>query len=151
MAGIRNKIAVIDNEYELAILYAEALDAAGYCVESYCDPIAALVEVTNNHPQYALVISDNRMPGLNGIELISQLQKKDNEIKFILISGFGQIGAMDLNFTFLSKPIRISILLDTVNVILNTRKRIDSALISARKIKSIVGDSGRINAYLTTN
>ena len=81
----RHKIAVVDDEKELATLYAEALDASGYNVASFSDPIAALVEVSKDHSQYALVISDNRMPGLNGIELLSQIRERDDRIQFIPI------------------------------------------------------------------
>ena len=141
-SDLGHKIAVVDEE-ELANLYAEALDASGFKVTSYSDSIAALVEVSKNHLQYALVISDNRMPGLNGIELISQIHERDSKIQFIVISGFGYISDTDLDYTYLQKPIKISLLPDTVNTIFGDRKKICSAISNARKIKSVVEKSKR--------
>src|ERR1043165_427622 len=103
----RDKIAVVDAEEELAILYAEALNASDYKVRWFSDSITALTEVTANHTDYALVISDNRMPGMNGIELLNQIHQKDDRIKFNLISGFGYISDIDVDYTYLQKPIKI--------------------------------------------
>ncbi len=118
----RSKIAVIDDESELAQLYTEALDANGYEATAFSDSNLALEEICLKHTNYSMVISDNRMPGLNGMELLTQIQQKDDKIKFILISAFGQIADRDINFTFLPKPIMISAFIATVKTVLRSRK-----------------------------
>lgn len=118
----RSKIAVVDDEVELALLYAEALDAAGYDTSLFSDSILALEKISLNLSQYMMVISDNGMPGLNGLDLLTQIHLKDDKIKFLLTSAYPQISRRDLEFTFLEKPFRISLLLDTVRAILKPEK-----------------------------
>lgn len=117
----RTKIAVVDDEEELALLYSEALDAAGYDTNLFSDSKLALEEISlNSH--YIMIMSDNRMPGLNGLDLFTQIRRKDNKIKFLLTSAYPQRSRINLDFTFLEKPFRISSLLDTVRDILRPEK-----------------------------
>jgi DNA-binding NtrC family response regulator len=69
-----------------------------------------------------MVMSDNRMPGLNGLDLFTQIRRKDDKVKFLLTSAYPQVSRTNLDFTFLEKPFRISSLLDTVRVILSPEK-----------------------------
>ena len=118
----RTKIAVVDDEEELALLYSEALDAAGYDTNVFSDSKVALEKISLNHSHYIMVMSDNRMPGLSGIDLFTQIRRKDNKIKFLLTSAYPQVSRTNLDFTFLEKPFRISSLLDTVRAILRPEK-----------------------------
>jgi DNA-binding NtrC family response regulator len=74
----RSKIAVVDDESELAQLYTESLDANGYEATAFSNSSLALEEICSNHTNYSMVISDDRMPGLNGMELLTQIQQKDD-------------------------------------------------------------------------
>jgi DNA-binding NtrC family response regulator len=118
----RTKIAVVDDEEELALLYSEALDAAGYDTNVFSDSKVALEKITLNHSHYIMVMSDNRMPGLNGLDLFTQIRRKDDKVKFLLTSAYPQVSRTNLDFTFLEKPFRISSLLDTVRAILRPEK-----------------------------
>jgi two-component system C4-dicarboxylate transport response regulator DctD len=118
----RSKIAVVDDEEELALLYSEALDAAGYDTNLFSDSKLALEKISLNHSHYIMVMSDNRMPGLSGLDLFTQIRRKDDKIKFLLASAYPQVSRTNLGFTFLEKPFRISSLLDTVRAILRPEK-----------------------------
>jgi DNA-binding NtrC family response regulator len=118
----RTKIAVVDDEEELALLYSEALDAAGYDTNVFSDSKVALEKISLNHSHYIMVMSDNRMPGLNGLDLFTQIRRKDDKVKFLLTSAYPQVSRTNLDFTFLEKPFRISSLLDTVRAILRPEK-----------------------------
>jgi len=86
---IRHNIAV-DDESELAILYAEAIRTQGYVVKSFSDPLIALEEICSNSSEYSLVISDIKMEMMNGMELVTEIHHKNNKINIIFISGYGQ-------------------------------------------------------------
>jgi DNA-binding NtrC family response regulator len=118
----RTKIAVVDDEEELALLYSEALDAAGYDTNVFSNSKLALEKISLNHSHYMMVMSDNRMPGLNGLDLFTQIRRKDDKVKFLLTSAYPQVSRTNLDFTFLEKPFRISLLLDTVRAILRPDK-----------------------------
>jgi len=51
-------------------------------VITFSDSLVALEETSLNHSMYAMVITDIRIPKLNGIELITQLLHKDEMVKF---------------------------------------------------------------------
>ena len=118
----RTKIAVVDDEEELALLYSEALDAAGYDTNVFSNSKVALEKISLNHSHYIMVMSDNRMPGLNGLDLFTHIRRKDDKVKFLLTSAYPQVSRTNLDFTFLEKPFRISLLLDTVRAILRPDK-----------------------------
>jgi DNA-binding response OmpR family regulator len=120
--SVRTTIGVVDDELDLAELYTEALRRSGYEVISFSDSLVALEEICLNHSKYAMVIADIRMPKLNGIELITQLRHKDEMVKFLLISGFGQLYQSDFHYPFLEKPFKMALFVDLVNTILKPKQ-----------------------------
>jgi DNA-binding NtrC family response regulator len=67
-------VSIVDDEIYTAKLFREALreNIDGISVFSFNDPITALEHFTENKDDFALVISDLRMPGLNGLELLKK-------------------------------------------------------------------------------
>lgn len=103
------------------IICRKSNNTSSYGATAFSNSSLALEEICSNHTNYSTVISDNRMPGLNGMELLTQIQQKDDRIRFILMSAFGQITDKDVNFTFLPKPILISAFIATVKTVLRSR------------------------------
>jgi CheY-like chemotaxis protein len=107
------QIVVIDDENLVAEACATALRLAGYQVSVANDGEAGLRLIREILPD--VVISDIRMPGIDGHELISQLktQPATTHIPVILISGhcIAEKGSCD---AFLSKPFLVPELLRTV-------------------------------------
>ena len=62
-----------------------------------------------------MVITDYRMPKLNGYEFGLKIKELDNNIKIILISAYDNIEGYKGEFEFLKKPIPIQTLIDKVN------------------------------------
>jgi CheY-like chemotaxis protein len=62
-------IAIIDNEVGLVNLFQEALENNGFKVCAFTDPIQALNTLEKKIQEYRLILSDFRMPNLNGYEL----------------------------------------------------------------------------------
>jgi DNA-binding response OmpR family regulator len=64
-----SKVKVVDDDYDIAELVKMALQRDGFeNVFTFTDPLLALEHFKVNREDYSLVISDIRMPGLNGFE-----------------------------------------------------------------------------------
>ncbi len=81
-------LLVDDNRNGLAIRKA-LLEEDGHRVTPVESPLAA-VELFRNGP-YDLVITDYRMPEMDGIELIARIRKMDSKVPVLLVSGFVDI------------------------------------------------------------
>ena len=60
----------------------------GISVFSFVDPVIAFQHFTVNHESYALVISDLRMPSLNGLELLKKIKTLNPKVRTILMSAY---------------------------------------------------------------
>ena len=102
------KILVVDDEQGLCAGLQEALQREGHRVDAATDPQAAL-QLATEHP-YHLVVSDIKMPGLNGLELLAQVREKQPATLFILMTAYGTVesavAAMKQGaYDYLTKPI----------------------------------------------
>lgn len=114
----RDSIAIVEDEEDLAYLFKEALSHHGFKITSFTDSTAAFEQISLHHLEYRLVLSDIRMPRINGLELIRRISKRDRNIKFILMSAFDQPDlSSDLpgpTYEFIQKPVGIEILREIV-------------------------------------
>jgi DNA-binding NtrC family response regulator len=108
-------LIVVDDEADLVHLFSEALTSYGYSVIGFTDPIAALSHVKQEPFKYNLLITDYRMPKLNGCELGLKLKELNNNIKVILISAYENIEDNKLNFKLYHKPIPVKKLIAIVD------------------------------------
>lgn len=112
-------LIVVDDEADLVHLFSEALTSYGYSVIGFTDPIAALSHVKQEPFKYNLLITDYRMPKLNGCELGLKLKELNNNIKVILISAYENIEDNKLNIKLYHKPIPVKKLIAIVDDQLN--------------------------------
>lgn len=68
------------------MMLCETID--GISVVVFNDPVIALEHFTENKENYALVISDLRMPGLNGLELLKKVKSINPAARTILMSAY---------------------------------------------------------------
>ena len=80
------RILVVEDEKALCLLYGEELTKAGYEVTTAYDADAALAELKSK--DFDLIITDIRMPGKNGIELITQIMGLRKDIPIIINSAY---------------------------------------------------------------
>ncbi len=80
------KILLVEDEKTLCLLYEEELTKEGYAVKAVYDADAALEELGKS--SYDLIITDIRMPGKNGIELITQIMGLRKDIPIIINSAY---------------------------------------------------------------
>jgi DNA-binding NtrC family response regulator len=113
MASART-IAIIDDEADLVNLFQEALEHNGFKVSAFTDPIQAFNTLEKKIHEYELILSDYRMPKLNGQELCTKLKQFNPELKVILMSAYDTVECNTSKFTVIKKPIRIAQLLHLV-------------------------------------
>ena len=83
---MKKKILVVEDEKTLCLLYEEELSKEGYDITAVTDAEAALVKLSEQ--SFDLIITDIRMPGKNGIELITQIMGLRKDIPIIINSAY---------------------------------------------------------------
>jgi DNA-binding response OmpR family regulator len=112
-----NRILLVDDDFYVRELNAGALIRFGYKVDTAGDGADAWKAL--NDASYDLLITDNRMPRVTGLELIKKLRSEDMTLPVILASGtvpaeeLKRHPWLQLDAT-LPKPFTIAELLDTV-------------------------------------
>ncbi len=83
-------VSVVDDDIDISHLFRDALceNTEGVKVLLFNDPIIALEHFTENKSSYALVISDLRMPGLNGLELLKKVKDSNSSVRTMLMSAY---------------------------------------------------------------
>jgi DNA-binding NtrC family response regulator len=107
-------IAIIDDEADLVDLFQEALEKNGFKVFTFTDSIQAFKTLEKNIQEYRLILSDYRMPKLNGYELCNKLTGLNPELKVILMSAYDTLEYDPSKFMLIKKPILIAQLLQIV-------------------------------------
>ncbi len=118
-------VLLLDDDIHLRTALSQTFDLAGLRVQAY-DSAEGIVEaVPAQWP--GVLVTDIRMPGMNGLALLEQLQNLDGQLPVILITGHAdvplavqamRIGAYD----FLQKPFASELLLDSVRRALAVRR-----------------------------
>lgn len=83
-------MAVIDDEIDITTLFHDILceNVLEASVYAFSDPIQALKHFIENQLNYALVISDLRVSGLNGLELLKKIKNINPKVRTILMSAY---------------------------------------------------------------
>jgi DNA-binding NtrC family response regulator len=114
-------ILVVDDEVDIVAVFRQALAQQGYKVFGFTDPALALEHFKMNSAEYALVISDVRMPQMSGFELAASIKAIRPNTKIVLMSAFevtdfefstSAVGVKD----FLRKPVDVKTLVNKVRV-----------------------------------
>lgn len=82
-------MAIVDDELDIVNLFREALNnIGGVSIFTFTDPMAAFEHFKINNSAYVLVISDLRMPGINGIDLVHEIKKVNPSVRTLLMTAF---------------------------------------------------------------
>jgi len=102
------KIVVIDDEEGIRRVMRITLEDAGYTVVTAADGTSGLSLCSETSPQ--IVVTDIRMPGMDGIQVLESIKQRSPEIEVIVVTAFGEmdlaIRALQLDASdFITKPI----------------------------------------------
>jgi two-component system, NtrC family, C4-dicarboxylate transport response regulator DctD len=118
-------VIVVDDEAAIREAVQQWLELSGFSVQSCATAQAALALVDRDYP--GIIISDVRMPGTDGLQLLDSVLEHDRDLPVILITGHGDVpmavqalrqGAYD----FIEKPFTPERLLDSVRRALDKRR-----------------------------
>ena len=119
-------MSVIDDEPDIMCLFKDALSQMkDFRLFGFTDSMLALEHFIHNRSNYRLILSDYRIPGLNGIQLLKYVKKINPSVKTMLISAFDMEDKLFKEFKcvdkILQKPISIPELVNEVEVLLPNR------------------------------
>jgi DNA-binding response OmpR family regulator len=87
--GYEGKVLVLDDDFDLARLVKQILQKDVFKnVFAFTDPLLALEHFRINHKDYSLIISDIRMPVINGFQFVSEARKINSKVKILLMTAF---------------------------------------------------------------
>ena len=119
------RIAIVDDEQDMRQSISQWLALSGFATETYASAEDALRKITADFP--GVVISDIRMPGMDGMAFLKRLMSTDSTLPVIMITGHGdvpmaveamRVGAYD----FMEKPFNPDRLTDLARRASQTRK-----------------------------
>jgi two-component system, cell cycle response regulator CpdR len=84
----KSNILIVDDNEDIAEIIKTALEHDGFKVDAFNDPLIALNHFKLNPKKFSAVISDVRMPGMTGIELIAHIKKLEPKVKAIFMTAF---------------------------------------------------------------
>lgn len=101
------KIAIVDDEQDMRQSISQWLALSGFDTETFASAEDALRGLSNDFP--GIVVSDIKMPGMDGMQFLRKLKGVDSSLPVIMITGHGDVPmaveAMRLGaFDFLEKP-----------------------------------------------
>jgi len=111
MKSSKGSILVIDDEKHLLEVIKLGLEDEGYSVDGFYDPIKAVEKF--DEKDYDAIISDIRMPGMSGIEVLKYCKESNPRVVVILITAYSSVesaiesmkaGASD----YITKPFRMA-------------------------------------------
>lgn len=120
-----NSVIVVDDEASIRTAVEQWLSLSGFSVQLFARAEECLAQLPQHFP--GVVISDVRMPGMDGLQLLEHLQAQDPDLPVILLTGHGDVpmaveamrnGAYD----FLEKPFTPQHLLGSLRRALDKRQ-----------------------------
>src|SRR3990172_3007850 len=107
-AATSEPVLLVEGKSEMRAMLRKALERAGYTVEEAADGSAAVNKIRAQ--RYLLVLTDLKMPGCSGIEVLRESKQADPTIPVILITAFGSIeeavtAMKEGAFDFIQKPV----------------------------------------------
>ena len=107
-------IVIVNDDRDLINVYSEALEMSGYDVSSFTDPSLAYQHIKENPNKYSLVITDDKMPDMNGLLIGTKLLEINPKLNVIIMSDFGDLKC-NYKFNLLKKRVSIFKLISAVN------------------------------------
>ncbi len=142
---MRYTILAVDDEINSLKVLSAALTSNELTVDTACSGEEAFSMFKDKH--YDLVLSDYKMPGMTGEQLLEKVKTVSPETPFVLLTAYGTIelavNAMRLGaYTYLTKPVDLNLLENIVHELLLSKKQLPDDGIEGRfQFLNIIGKS----------
>ncbi len=128
MSADNRIVSIVDDDPSITMFFHEALRTIPeITIFTFTDPILALEHFEMYGYAYVLVISDYKMPGLNGMEFLKKIKGQNRFVRTILMTAFEIDNTLFQEYTnmkiinrFLQKPIGLRDLIKEVNTQLDS-------------------------------
>lgn len=124
--GQGQRILVVDDEPPLAGFLNEILQVYGYQPTAFTSSKKALEAFKQNPDKFDLIITDQTMPDITGIDLVKNIRQIRLDIPVILNTGFSDNinteTASNLNIRILQKPVATKLLCNSISDLLDLKK-----------------------------
>ena len=149
----RGHVLLIDDDHDLLKAATDWLSVSGFCVDAFDRPEEAFQFFVRSDPD--VVVTDVRMPGIDGVTLLNSVTRQKSEIPVVIITAHGDVnlavqamkqGAED----FLEKPYDADRLLSVLDKAIEKRRlkqeigRLQRLVDEGKVAGGIVGDSAAI-------
>ena len=103
------EVLLIDDEPIVGKRLKPAIEKIGCNVETFQDPIEAMTRAGEKH--FDIVVTDIRMDGMDGMQVLGQVLDKSEQTKVIMITGYAMMALARKSmangaFDFIAKPFR---------------------------------------------
>ncbi len=114
------RILLVDDEADCLDDVESALRPTNYHIEKTVNPVSAIEMYKESH--FDVVISDIRMPEMNGIDLLKQIKQYDKDARVIIMTAYGDLetAVSAINnkaYSFFGKPVDFKELIGTLRQI----------------------------------
>ncbi|MBI5556912.1 MAG: response regulator [Deltaproteobacteria bacterium] len=111
------RLLVIDDESIVGKRLSQIFTRMGYVVEAYVDPVQALAAAARE--PFDIVVTDLKMQGLDGLEVLRGIKKINAATRVIIITGYAEMDTADTAFSegvfdFIAKPFRLDEIKDAI-------------------------------------
>jgi DNA-binding NtrC family response regulator len=101
-------VLLVEDKAELRAMLRKALERSGYTVEEAPDGNSAIEKVRQH--RYLLVLSDLKLPGSSGIDVLREARRAEPTVPFILVTAYGSVeeavtAMKEGAFDFIQKPV----------------------------------------------
>ena len=110
MSETNTRLLVVDDEPIVGKRLKQVFGKIGFAIETYTDSVAALAAMAEN--PFDIVVTDLKMEGIDGIEVLKRVRAMNPETRVIIITGYASPDTAELAdregvFAFLAKPFRL--------------------------------------------
>jgi signal transduction histidine kinase len=132
LPAVEKNLLLVDDEADIREVLSMALTDLGYAVATADSGTTALTLFLKHHPP--IVITDIKMPGMDGIELLSRIKEADPDTEVIMITGHGDLDLAIMSLKnqatdFITKPINV----DALEIAL---RRAEERIVLRRQLKA---------------
>ncbi|MDR7055081.1 two-component system C4-dicarboxylate transport response regulator DctD [Pseudomonas koreensis] len=142
-----NSVMVVDDESSIRDAVEQWLSLSGFQVQLFSRAEECLAALPEHFA--GVILSDVRMPGMDGLQLLAEVQKRDSDLPVILLTGHGDVpmaveAMRDGAYDFLEKPFSPETLLGSLRRALDKRRLV----LENRALHELADNRAKLDATL---